>query len=390
MTSLQRSIRRVLVGLVVLAGVLVGVAVAAPGNPAPGSERAGRGPAPAAGEGASARSSARSSPPPVARVAQVPAPLPTWEPGIESARTYARSRTGVISFSVRTAERTRGFRADRVARSASVVKAMLLVAYLNATDVRARPLTAGERGLLAPMIQWSSNDAATSVHDVVGEAGLSRVATQAGMRDFLPAPAWGLSSITASDQTRFFLRLDRLVPARHRAYAMRLLRTIVTEQRWGLGRVVPRGWRLHLKGGWGSGSGVVNHQVALLRRGRERVAIAILTTENPSHDYGSETLRGVGKRLLRGLAAWTRDGSRSRRPCRPPQRAERLAAHAVVTRLHHRALVHGRLLLKPLGERRTGLDAQLREHPCQVTLHGPGSDRERRSDLPVREAAGRQ
>ena len=88
---------------------------------------------------------------------------------------------------------------------------------------------------------------------------------------------------------------------RHRAYALRLLRTIVPSQRWGMAQVAPAGWTLYFKGGWGSGRGLVDHQVALLRRGRERVSVAILTTVSGTHREGKATLRGVAQRLLRGL-----------------------------------------------------------------------------------------
>jgi hypothetical protein len=91
------------------------------------------------------------------------------------------------------------------------------------------------------------------------------------------------------------------VPARHRRYAMRLLSSIVPSQRWGIARVRPPGWALYFKGGWGSGTGWADHQVALLRRGRRRVSVAILITSSPSHAYATETLRGVAARLLRGL-----------------------------------------------------------------------------------------
>jgi hypothetical protein len=84
---------------------------------------------------------------------------------------------------------------------------------------------------------------------------------------------------------------------------MHLLRTITPSQRWGMGRVIPHGWRLYFKGGWGSGTDLVDHQVALLRAGGHRVAVAVLTTDNPDHAYGQQTLRGVFARLLRGLAA---------------------------------------------------------------------------------------
>ena len=41
--------------------------------------------------------------------------------------------------------------------------------------------------------------------------------------------------------------------------------------------------------------------MAQLRRGDLRVSVAIMTTGNPSHEYGNATLEGVAKRLLRGL-----------------------------------------------------------------------------------------
>ena len=53
-------------------------------------------------------------------------------------------------------------------------------------------------------------------------------------------------------------------------------------------------------------TGWVDHQVALLRRGRRRLSVAILITSSPSHAYGNETLRGVAARLLRGLGPRSR------------------------------------------------------------------------------------
>ena len=41
--------------------------------------------------------------------------------------------------------------------------------------------------------------------------------------------------------------------------------------------------------------------MALLRRGDERIAIAVLTANNGSHAAGKATLEGVFRRLLEGL-----------------------------------------------------------------------------------------
>lgn len=254
-----------------------------------------------------------------------PDPLESWRPDTEAARAYARKRAGIVAFAVRTRDRAWGFRSDRATRSASVVKAMLMLAYLRKADVRARPLTAADRALLAPMIRWSDNEAANRVSALVGTTGLLALASRARMRRFATTPIWGMSRITAADQTRLFLDLERLTPRRHRAYALRLLATIVPGQRWGLARARPAGWRLHFKGGWGSGTGEVNHQVALLRHGDARVAVAILTEGNPSHAYGSETLRGVAVRLLRGLAGAARGDVSSARSAAPAPSCRRSA-----------------------------------------------------------------
>ena len=207
-----------------------------------------------------------------------------------------------MTFAVRTQRRLYGHNATRSVRSASVVKAMLMVAYLRQRSVRTRPLQRRDMRLLAPMIRWSNNRTASRIRDLVGNGALVRLARRARMPRFRPAPFWGNSSICAADQTRFFLRLERHVPRRHRDATLRLLGSIVRSQRWGIARAAPRDWELYFKGGWGDGRGTVDHQVALLRRGRQRFAVAITTAANPSHAYGKETLRGIAARLLRGLA----------------------------------------------------------------------------------------
>lgn len=192
-------------------------------------------------------------------------------------------------------------RGVRTAPAASVFKAMLLATYLRDRDVRDRRLRRSDRELLGPMIRRSDNETATRVRDIVGRRAIVRLARRAGMRRFRYDRVWGLSRVNAVEQARFFRRYERYVPARHEGYARRLLSTIVASQRWGVGRVKPDGWELFFKGGWGSGSGRVDHQVAWLERGPHRVALAILTEFNPSHAYGKRTLKGVAGRLLRDL-----------------------------------------------------------------------------------------
>jgi hypothetical protein len=225
-----------------------------------------------------------------------------WQPGVRAAKAYARSRAGQISFAVKGLDgRLKTFNRGDTAPAASVFKVMLLATYLRQPSVRHRALGHSDRALLAPMIRVSDSVAATRVRDIVGVPAIERLARDAHMHAFRYANVWGLSRIDAVDQARFMYHLERFIPKRHRRYAKHLLATITPSQRWGVGRVKPRGWHLYFKGGWATGTGRVDHQVALLTRHGRRVSLAILTEFDPSHTYGEQTLKGVAGRLLKHL-----------------------------------------------------------------------------------------
>jgi len=216
------------------------------------------------------------------------------------AKTFASARAGLVSFAVvGTDRRLRCHRCWRRYEAASVIKAMLLVAYLDRL-ARERPITVADRALLGPMIRVSDNDAATAIYARLGDAALYRLARRARMKSFAVDGYWGSAQITASDQARFFAQLDRLTPPSYRRYARSLLASIVSWQAWGLPEIARPTWRVFFKGGWRRSShGHLVHQVALLERGRRAIAIAVLTEANPSHGYGRETVRGIAARLLR-------------------------------------------------------------------------------------------
>jgi hypothetical protein len=229
-----------------------------------------------------------------------------WRPDMSAAIAYAHSRVGDIAFAVRTQDRFYGYRPDHDEWSASVVKAMLLVTYLDSAPVRNRALTARDTSVLGPMIRVSDNDDAQIIFDTVGQAGLSALARRVGMTHFATNPVWGETHVTPRDQTRFLLHIDGYVVARHRSYAMRLLRSISPADRWGIGELPLPGWKLYFKGGWGYGTGLEDHQVVLLVRGCARVSLAVLTMYDGSHPYGKTTLKGIFARLLRGFPTASR------------------------------------------------------------------------------------
>jgi hypothetical protein len=237
----------------------------------------------------------------------------SYSPDMRAAIAYAHTRAGDIAFAVRTADRFYGYRPDHVEWSASMVKSMLLVAYLDEPWVADRTLNGRDGALLWPMITQSNNDAADQVYEIVGPGALYALAARVGMRSFSTQSIWGETHVTARGLTRFFLHIDSYVVPRHRGYAMAALSKIVPYERWGVGEVSPRGWKLYFKGGWGSGTGLIDSQAALLRRGCSRVSVAVLTMYDGSHAYGKATLRGLFARLLRGMPRFRRDAPNSAR-----------------------------------------------------------------------------
>jgi hypothetical protein len=225
-----------------------------------------------------------------------------WHPHMRAAIAYAQSRVGDIAFAVRTRGSFYAYRPYHQEWSASVLKAMMMVAYLDMPSVANRPLNSYDTSLLYPMITASDNNAANQVDVIVGNGGLDALAARAQMHDFVAvSPIWGESLITPANQTWFLLHIKSYVVPRHRAYAMHLLASIIPSQRWGIGEVAPKGWNLYFKGGWGSGTGLIDNQVALFTRGCARFSIAVLTMHDGSHDYGKETLAETFHILLQGL-----------------------------------------------------------------------------------------
>jgi beta-lactamase family protein len=232
-----------------------------------------------------------------------PAGYPHHRARVAAAR-YLDRRSGYTAFAVIDSQgRISGRHLHRTFVSASVVKAMLLVADLRKLAARHRGLDPGRRALLEPMIHLSDNAAATAVWNLDGEGPVRALARAAGMTDFSVHGYWSSAQISAADQARFFFRMEELIPRRFRHYANHLLSHIVDYESWGIPTVArKRGWRTFFKGGWrGTDRGQLVHQAARLEHGRVRVAIAVMTDGDPSMDYGIETIEGVTRQLLGSL-----------------------------------------------------------------------------------------
>jgi len=226
-------------------------------------------------------------------------PLPPAFPGpkaVARALDWAAGRSGKVAVVVVDSHGdVTGLHAHETFEGASLVKAMLLVAYL-----RARPAPNPSLDAVATtMIEESDNASAYTIYGVVGANGLKKVASVSRMKDFEPGDGWLDSRVSAADQARFFFDLERYVPARRRAFARELLASITPMQRWGIPAAAgPAGWRTFFKGGWLGLDNRLMLQAAWLEKGQKRWALAVLSDDNPDRAYGWDTQKGVTGLLL--------------------------------------------------------------------------------------------
>jgi beta-lactamase class A len=139
--------------------------------------------------------------------------------------------------------------------SASVVKVTILGTLLRDAQAAHRSLTLRERALARAMITRSDNGAASALWDEDGRSRLQRFLDAAGMIHTVlgPGGAWGLTRITAADETRLLwllLRANRVLDTSSRDYALALMADVIPAQRWGVPAGAPRSLVVHVKNGW--------------------------------------------------------------------------------------------------------------------------------------------
>jgi beta-lactamase class A len=192
--------------------------------------------------------------------------------------------------------------------SASVVKVTILATLLRDAQAAHRSLTGRERALAWAMITRSDNGAASALWDEDGRTRLQRFLDAAGMTHTVlgPGAAWGLTRITAADETRLLwllLQPDRVLDTSSRDYALALMADVIPGQRWGAPAGAPKSLVVHVKNGWlplapygwriNSLGGFTGHG--------QKYSIVVLTQDNPSMAYGVDTVERIAEAVNRDL-----------------------------------------------------------------------------------------
>jgi Beta-lactamase enzyme family len=202
---------------------------------------------------------------------------------------------------------------------ASIVKLDILETLLAQGGTSG--LSPAQETLARTMIEDSDNDAATSLWDAAGGAGgLSAFNVRAGLTGTTPSscvtcagfpwPGWGLTSTVPDDQLALLKQLvvpgsSSLLGAAERAYALSLLENVAPGQAWGASGGVPAGVSVALKNGWlplneADTDWQINSVGWVSGDGRDYL-IAMLSTGNPTEQYGIDTVSGLSSRVWAAL-----------------------------------------------------------------------------------------
>ena len=162
------------------------------------------------------------------------------------------------------------------------------------------------------MITESDNNAATTLWDDVGRPGLQRFLTAAQMTHTVLGPDdyWGVTEVDAHDEMvllRLLVTPNKVLDRSSRAYALKLMAEVIPSQRWGVPAGAPADVTVHVKNGWlpdptlwdiNSIGDFTNHSGAY--------SIAILTRDNPTMNYGVDTIERIASPINQELAAYVR------------------------------------------------------------------------------------
>jgi hypothetical protein len=227
---------------------------------------------------------------------------------IHRAENYLNGRGGHTALAVVTTDgREYGIRIHDRFITGSLVKAMLLVAYLRRLDAMGQHhVDATSNSILYPMINVSDNNAATRCWSIVGNSGLYSVAHAAGMTDFSVDTSaswgseWGAALLSAADQARFFFEMDSLIPKEFVGYARNLLSTIAGYESWGIPAVARSlGYQVFFKAGWRPSPDIfLVHQAARLEGHGRTFAMAIMTDGDNGMGDGISKIEGTTRALL--------------------------------------------------------------------------------------------
>jgi len=246
-------------------------------------------------------------------------PVPRADPFTPAATSYLAGRAGAVAAAVYdlSTRQLWSVGPGRPQAEASVVKVDILETLL--TQQGSGGLSGTDQALAQSMIEDSDNDSATDLWDAVGGAsGIRTFDAKAGLADTTPSPCvacagfawpgWGLTTTTPADQIALLRQIavpGGLLSTAERGYVAQLMENITPSQRWGVCAGVPAQATVALKNGWlplneAGTDWQINSVGWVSGLGRDYL-IAVLSTGNPTEQYGIDTIGWLSGAVWRQL-----------------------------------------------------------------------------------------
>ena len=185
---------------------------------------------------------------------------------------------------------------------ASLVKVPILLTMLRQATDEERELTLEEEYLSVLMIEYSDNDATTTLYQSVGGADeLSQTYELLGVTDTSAAETWGANDTSVEDQLKIARALlegvDWISSDLH-AYAVDLMANVDDSQRWGISAgLYDDGAEIALKNGWLQDDDLAWNvgSAGFVRAGGSEYAVVVLTAGSATMQDGVSAVEEVAR-----------------------------------------------------------------------------------------------
>jgi hypothetical protein len=213
----------------------------------------------------------------------------------QALRPLARSDSG--HFAVGVIDVSTGARAvfngGRHFHTASIEKVDILATLLLQHQHAGTQVTGNQAALATPMIESSSDDAATDLYDLVGGvAGIAAANAQLGLTQTIMGPPgyWGLTKTTVGDQLRLLTDLTSVhspLSTTSQDYELGLMEDVQPGQRWGVSAAVSPGTSYAVKDGWLPDPALwVTNSMGVVEHAGQRLLIVVLANAQPTEQAG--------------------------------------------------------------------------------------------------------
>ena len=236
--------------------------------------------------------------------------LDALDPQLEEYVEAYGSRVGVDVDDV-TRGVTYSYNASKGFYAASSMKVPIMLTLLSQLEDKGREPNSTELRLLTSMIEISSNSAAHALYAEIGDkAGIAAYMRKIGVGGIVGTPkanGFGYSTISPAGMVALLdkLRTGKAVNENHTALALRLMSSVIADQRIGVGDSSPPGAQVALKDGWveindGSGTSVMNSS-GIVTVGAEVYVVAVYTDKDHDWSEGQKIAQKICRAIGAGL-----------------------------------------------------------------------------------------